>query len=297
MNYKIIIFTIFIFTSCKNDLHTTKDSSAIDHHKTTTNIIIDSLDINIFNTIIQYANKNNLADKTMPEIEIAIAKYFLDTPYLAKTLEINSEESLVVNLRKFDCTTYLENVISLSKCIKSKKTEIKDFTDILTKLRYKNGKINKYPSRLHYFTGWLLDNEKKQLISIVSNTFADDDFDAKVDFMSTHPQYYKQLKNEYLLAQIKETEKDISKAKLKFIPKEKIHLYEKYIKNGDIIAISTTIKGLDIAHVGIAYFPDDRLHLIHASSSQNKVTISQEPLEDYLKNFKKKNGILVARLR
>ena len=297
MKYNILFFVIFtfLFTTCKNDL-TTRDSS-IAKETGTNEKAIDSLDINIFNDIIEYSKKNSLAEKTMSEIEIAVAKYFLGTPYVAHTLEQDGEESLVVNLREFDCTTFVENVISLSKCIKNNKTKIEDFREILTKFRYRNGEIDKYPSRLHYFTDWLLDAEKKGLISLISNTFAQDDFDSYVDFMSTHPQYYRQLKDTSFLKQIEKTEKEISKTKLKYIPKEKIREFEKYIHNGDIIAITTNIKGLDIAHVSIAVFVNNRLHIIHASSGKKKVVISDKTLEDYLKKSKKKDGIIVARLK
>ena len=71
---------------------------------------------------------------------------------------------------------------------------------------------------------------------------------------------------------------------------------EKYIQDGDLIAITTTISGLDIAHVGLAYFVNDKLHLLHASSTQNKVVISDKTLQDYLSGIKKNNGIIVARI-
>jgi len=297
MNHKIIVFLIFIalLATCKNEL-SLKDDTVQGQTIPKKNFSIDSLDINIFNDIIEYSQKRNLANKTLPEIEIAIAKYFLGAPYAAHTLEKDGEESLVINLREFDCTTFVENVISLSKCIKNQKTGINDFKDMLTKFRYRNGKIDKYPSRLHYFTDWLLDGEKKDIVSIISDTFADNDFDSFVDFMSTHPQYYKQLINKTFLAQIEKTENEISKVKIKYIPKDKIQKFEKYIQNGDIIAITTNIKGLDIAHVSIAYFVNNRLHIFHASSVKKRVVISDKSLEDYLKNSKKKDGIIVARL-
>ena len=298
-----ILFTCFLlfgllFAACTNGTKSKKQSQKNTKEKMQINTYgADSVDIEIFNKLIQYAQKEKLSEETVPEIEIAVARYFLSTPYVAKTLDVNGAEHLVINLREFDCTTFLENVVSLSSCIKNKSNDFETYCQTLIKFRYRSGIIDEYPSRLHYFTEWLLDNEKKQLISIVSNTFATDAFDSKVNFMSTHTESYPQLENEAFVLQIADNEKEISLAKLTFVPKEKIHDMEKYIQNGDLIAITTTISGLDIAHVGLAYFVNDRLHLFHASSTQNKVVVSDKTLQDYLSGIKKNNGIIVARLR
>ena len=286
------------FAACSNDTKPAKQNQTNIHESHQINTYgADSVDIEIFEKIIQYAEIEKLSEETLSEIEIAIARYFLSTPYVAKTLDVNGDEHLVVNLREFDCTTFLENVVSLSLCVKNRTTDFETYCQTLIKFRYRSGIIEEYPSRLHYFTEWLLDNEKKQLISIVSNNFATDIIDPTVNFMSTHLQSYPQLVNEAFVQQIEEKEREISLAKLRFVPKEKIHDMQKHIQNGDLIAITTTISGLDIAHVGLAYFVNDQLHLFHASSTQKKVVISEKTLQDYLKGIKKNNGIIVARLR
>ncbi len=298
MNKNKLIYFILIFlllVSCKSKKAEIKQNTS--SHKINISFEIDSSDIEIYNKLIEYSIKKELNKKTIPEIEIEIAKYFLETPYIAHTLEKKGKEHLVMNLREFDCTTFVENVVALTNCVKKNKTTFEDFAKTLTKFRYRNGQIDKYPSRLHYFTDWLLDNEKKDLVSIVSNSFAVDNFNPTVDFMSTHPQFYKQLENIDFIKQIAKKEKEISNVKLKYIPQEKIFQNEKHIKNGDIIAITTPVKGLDIAHVAMAYFVDGRLHIIHASSKQKKVVISEKTLENYLKDIKIKDGIIVARLK
>jgi hypothetical protein len=79
------------------------------------------------------------------------------------------------------------------------------------------------------------------------------------------------------------------------LPQDQIEANENLIKNGDIIALTTAIPGLDITHTGIAIREKDgRIHLLHASSS-GMVEISELPLADYLKKIKKNTGIMVAR--
>ncbi|WP_368149777.1 N-acetylmuramoyl-L-alanine amidase-like domain-containing protein, partial [Bacteroides faecis] len=69
-----------------------------------------------------------------------------------------------------------------------------------------------------------------------------------------------------------------------------------WIMDGDVIAITTKLPGLDIAHVGIANFVNGKLHLLHASSTLGKVVLSEEPLSQMLNNNKSWTGIRVVRM-
>jgi hypothetical protein len=81
-----------------------------------------------------------------------------------------------------------------------------------------------------------------------------------------------------------------------FVPKEKIQSLEHQIETGDLIAITTPLKNLDIVHVGFAVRQNGRVHLMHASSVSKKVEISTLPLSDYLLGNKSQSGIMVSRL-
>ena len=79
------------------------------------------------------------------------ARQLRGLPYVAKTLEVNREERLVVNLRQLDCTTYVETVMALALCMKQKAHTFQAFCRNLQRLRYEDGKVA-YTHRLHYFT-------------------------------------------------------------------------------------------------------------------------------------------------
>lgn len=95
---------------------------------------------------------------------VAIGKTFLETPYVAKTLEIGPEEGLVINMQGLDCTTFVENVLALALLLPSDAPSFTDFTQNLTTIRYAGGNLQGYGSRLHYFTEWIRDNERKGLV-------------------------------------------------------------------------------------------------------------------------------------
>ena len=53
--------------------------------------------------------------------------------------------------------------------------------------------------------------------------------------------------------------------------------------NGDIIAITTKMPGLDIAHVGIAEYKEGKLHLLHASSTLGKSSCQRRTSQSHAK--------------
>ncbi|WP_298474759.1 N-acetylmuramoyl-L-alanine amidase-like domain-containing protein [uncultured Maribacter sp.] len=225
-----------------------------------------------------------------------VGKTFLGTPYVAKTLEVDEKEPLVINFQGLDCTTFVENVLAFSNLLKDSKTEFSDFTKTLEKIRYKDGSRDGYASRLHYFSEWIVNNEEKGLIKNITSDIGGIEIAKTIDFMSTHRELYPFLKdNEKNYNKIKASEKFLNNEVMCVLEQGKIEAHEHLIKSGDIIALTTSIKGLDITHTGIATREKDgRIHLLHASSS-GEVKVSKEPLVDYLKKIKNNTGIMVCR--
>jgi len=255
-------------------------------------------DLEIFNSKIKLANEKNLKDLPLNEIFVEIAKSFISTPYIAHTLEITEKEELVINLRGLDCTTFLETSLALSLCIKNDKTSFEDFQNFLTHIRYRGGLIKEYPSRLHYFSDWIFDNKKKQLINDVTKELDGIKIKFNVNYMSKNPHLYKHLtNNDNFVSEIKKYEKDISNRVYYYIPANNIASIEDKIQNGDIIALTSNQKGLDIRHVGIAIKKDNnKTYFLHAPQIGSFVQVTNEILSDYVKKNKKHSGIIVLRL-
>ena len=68
------------------------------------------------------------------------------------------------------------------------------------------------------------------------------------------------------------------------------------IQNGDIVAMLTDSDGLDTRHIGIAFWKNGRLHLLHASSLYKRVLMSEETFYEYEMKQPKHTGIRVWRL-
>jgi hypothetical protein len=102
------------------------------------------------------------------ELMVKVGSFFLETPYVANTLETEGEERLVINLREMDCTTFAENCLALTRTIQSKRPGVDQFWQELARVRYRNAKINGYTSRLHYTTDWIFNNQQKKLVQDVT---------------------------------------------------------------------------------------------------------------------------------
>lgn len=226
----------------------------------------------------------------------AIGKTFIGTPYVAKTLEIGEKESLVINLQGLDCTTYVENVLAFGCLLSSGKRSLDDFARILEIIRYKDGELNGYPSRLHYFSEWIANNDKKGLVKDITAELGGKALTKDINFMSTHRELYPFLASEDNFLKIKASERYLNDRPIHVLAKDKIASQEHLMQPGDIVALATSIEGLDVTHTGFAIrMPDGRIHLLHASSANAKVEISELPLADYLKKIKSNTGIMVAR--
>ena len=225
---------------------------------------------------------------------VAIGQSFLDTPYVEKTLEVGETETLVVNLRGLDCTTFVENVLAFGLQLKKDEDLFLDFAKNLETIRYRNGDMNGYPSRLHYFTDWIRNNESMGLVKDITPALGGEIIQKPINFMGTHRNLYPFLADNSNYEEILEIESELASEALCILPQNQIEAQEALIQNGDIVALATSIKGLDVTHTGFAIRVDGRIHLLHASTS-GSVTVTKEPLVDYLKKIKSNIGIIVAR--
>ncbi len=258
--------------------------------------LLSDTDELIFKNKFEIARSLKLVDRPINEIIIEMAKSFIGVDYAAGTLEAPGEERLIINLQTLDCVTFYENSLVLARCIKKNKITFEDFKKELQFVRYRGGIIDKYPSRLHYTSDYFFDNEKKAVLKNITKELGGVRYKKKINFMSTHADSYLQLKeNPEFVKTITSQEADINKRAMYHIPKSKIKIITSRINDGDILGITTTIKGLDCTHTGIAIWQNNKLHMIHASVPCSKVQITDEPLSEYLMKIKKNAGIIVAR--
>ena len=230
------------------------------------------------------------------DLMLKIGLDFRGTPYVAKTLDKDFDESLVVNLRELDCTTFVENVLSIALAIKGGKPTYETFCTQLEKIRYRNGHLNGYTSRLHYFSEWITDNAAKGIVTDVTHKIGGLNHPLAINFMGTHPNLYPQLNgNTPFIGKIRQVEKEISDRPFYFIPKEMVPKIESELMDGDIVAMTTRIAGLDVSHLGFIYKNGRQTFLLNASSVDMMVEVTHKTLAEYLNGSKSVTGIFVIR--
>lgn len=221
-------------------------------------------------------------------------------PYCGGTLDASSEENLVVRTDSLDCTTYVETVIAMYVASKSQLAGFSEFCNALQFIRYRDGVIQGYVSRLHYFSDWVSDNIRKGIVSeITGETEGVMIRTLSLNYMTVHKELYRQLKdNPENVLSIQQMEKEWENYEMPYIPKEILNREKSQlnIDNGDIIALTTNIDGLDVLHLGFAYWIDGKLHLLHASSVKQKVILDEVSLYEYLMKRKRHTGVRVIRI-
>ncbi len=242
----------------------------------------------------------NLKDKSMASYMIFFGRQFKGVPYVAKTLEKNADEKIIVNLRQLDCTTYVETVLALSRTMAQRKLTFANYCENLKKVRYRNGNVA-YPTRQHYFTYWIQENTKENIVKNIQSP--NPPFSAtqtvNANYMTTHLESYPMLKGKpQWVKQIAEMEQSITGTKQKYIPTNAVtnsNVVRKTVQDGDIIAIVTSKAGLEISHIGIAVWHKDGLHMLNASSLNHKVVEDDDLLQKYLRKQTTALGIRIAR--
>lgn len=241
----------------------------------------------------------NLSDNSRtlsPQQLVAQAgRMMIDTPYGAGTLE-GEPEMVTVNLDSLDCTTFVENAIAMAMTIENHRNSWQDFIYNLETLRYKDGKVDGYPSRLHYISDWIVDNSHRGNLQEVTDRIGKADYIVKtLDFMSSNRNLYPALANDETFSKIKDREIGYRSHRYPAIKPQNVKSAD--IREGDIIAITTTKKGLDVTHLGIAVEVDGEIHLMHASSKAKRVIIDPLTLSEYLRRNRTTAGIRVIRLK
>jgi hypothetical protein len=260
-------------------------------------------DWRIFDQKVRWAVAQGLDTVPLATAMAEIGRSFVGTAYVPRTLEVDGPERLVINFRGLDCVTFVENAFALARFVgaggierlASRPAAEAAYAGLLVELRYRDGIIGGYPSRLHYFSDWVADNARRGLVRDISGSLGGERDQDPIDFMSTHPDAYRQLADPANLDAVRETEVQLNARGRAFVPEDGIARAASGIRDGDIIAATSTVAGLDVAHTGLALWVDGALHLLHAPLVGDSVEISTMPLADRILGIEGQDGIIVAR--
>lgn len=259
---------------------------------------------------VMHMSANDWHSDVRPVSFDQLVPQFLGLPYVASTCEpktlptdpANAVEPLIIDLKHVDCTTFVE-YLTAARLGRVAQPEANDsiLQRFVQALRYRNGKRGNYATRLHYFSEWISQAEANGLLTEITPSLPGAKQQRKViNFMSANPKFYPQLQAcAELEKQIKEAEANLSAQTSYYVPSASIAQTYSQLRHGDIVTFVTDRPGLDVQHVGFVWCPDGQSapRLLHASSVQKQVVVSDQTLADYAKTSKHCIGIRVVRMK
>lgn len=251
-----------------------------------------------YQRLMQLFSDRQVSKSSFSEVLKSVANQFIGKSYRERLLDQGETEKLFVSFTEFDCVLFVETVLAFSRNLFSVNPSYENFVQNIQEVRYIDGKLDGYCSRLHYFSDWIRDHQKRGIVRDHTEELGGIPLNKTLNFMSSHRQKYPRLKHseanyQCILAMEKRIEIETQSQPLRYIPSHKIHSIYPSLKSGDIIAVVTDIKGLDTTHTGLVYLTPKNTSFIHASPS-GKVKIASD-LQDYVERVDHAIGIMVAR--
>ena len=250
--------------------------------------------------------QEGLADLAVPLglAAVRVGELAAGTPYEAFTLEEyiragNSPmrtEPLTLHLTKFDCVTLVEACLAIARIARSgREPTWTAYAGEMERMRYRGGERTGYTSRLHYFSDWLGDNERRGLVDRLGEELGGLPDERPLRFMSSNPDAYPALAHEEVLAEIRAMERSLDRQPRHVVPTAQIPVIVDRLESGDILAFATAIEGLDVTHAAFAYDDDGVMRILHAPLSGGVVEITDDTVQEYVQAIRQSTGILVAR--
>jgi hypothetical protein len=249
-----------------------------------------------FDEAMAFARAEGLVGRSIGEMMIALGERYIGRPYIIGPLDGFGREVLVARLDSFDCFTYVEALLAMSRGVATGDASFEAYLRRTEEQRYRGGRMEDYCSRIHYFTEWIYRNAQRGLLRDVTAQAGGELFPKQYGFMTANREAYPALADDAAFECIRRVEEQLNaEVQLYYIPQERIAESYDRLLAGDLVAMSTGIEGLDVTHTGLVYKTDDGgTGLLHASTNGG---VRIEPdLETYVQGIRVQNGIIVARV-
>jgi N-acetylmuramoyl-L-alanine amidase-like protein len=236
---------------------------------------------------------------------IRVGELAVGTPYEAFALEAyikaggnpSRNEQLALSLTRFDCVTLVESCLAVARVANTPGTPSWErFGHEIERMRYRGGKREGYASRLHYFSEWISDGEKRGLVHDMGAELGGVNDTRPLRFMTEHRSSYPALADENVFREIGEMERSLDNNPRYVVAAERIPAVVDRIESGDVLAFATAIPGIDVSHAAFAYRDAAGvLRVLHAPLSGGAVEVTRTTLPEYVSAIRQATGILVAR--
>ena len=219
----------------------------------------------------------------------------LDTPY-GHASDPRGSETLSVELRHFECVSFLESSLAVARCAWRGEPTQECFVWEVMGFRYRSGLMANYASRLHYFADWLEDNGGRWRLNNVTGELGGRPVKRDFFYLTRRASKAPALASSGERRAMAAIEGDLSSRSHYVLGRNDIRAAVNELQHGDLIAIVGNKPGRLITHAGLIVRGEgDKARLLHASSYHRRVVVTREDVADYVMRRPERAGIIVAR--
>jgi hypothetical protein len=229
------------------------------------------------------------------EFVIRVARSQLGKPY-GNPPNPRGMEALRLSFRTFQCVSFVESTLAMSRCLWRHDSSLECFAHELTQLRYRAGRIDGYVSRLHYYEEWLADNANRDHLEMMTQRLGGVATPRQARYMTHHPDLYGPLSDPKVYAAIFAMETRVGALHPAVVGRGQVNAILPMLQSGDVIAVTTNRPDILVSHTGFAdRHADGSVHMVHASSAKHHVVETEHSLADYIAEQTGRAGVMVAR--
>lgn len=236
---------------------------------------------------------------------VGLARQWIGRPYVAFSLDRGPAERLRIDLTRFDCFLFVEQLLALVQSRATPQTApaagegaaadeaaLVRFGEHVRRLRYADGRVD-YCNRQHYFSLWAAAAERQgYLVNLTPFLPGARTWTRRLDFLSRHAGLYEPMRQPRLRACIAERERRLE-VQLAYLPLQQLPQALGALRSGDIFGLVTRVPGLDVTHVGLIEVSDGRVNALHAAPGAG--VMRSPDLVRYARGVEDVVGVMVLR--
>lgn len=206
-------------------------------------------------------------------------------------------EHLDIRLHDFQCVSLVETSLALARCVTLGTTDAACFVREVEGFRYRDGTQGGFASKLHYFSEWVSDNARRGRLRDLSADIGGRPTPTTYDWMTRHPGHYAPMAEADVFAAIKAVEDGLRATPPPVVVgRGAVKAAQGRLETGDVLALTGTRPGLIVSHAALVFVdPQGVRHLLHASSTQHKVVVSDGDIASYVLRRPERTGFIAAR--
>lgn len=212
----------------------------------------------------------------------------------AKREEVTMNDSvstLLIRTDAFDDMGFLNMVTAISRLATSPgHKRMNEFAKELENVTFRRGEEKGFPSRMIYFSDWVVDNKARNNVKELTEYYSDQFRTKSLEKVTRNREKYAALKDSATYEDQKMVEMGFRTHKVPHLKREQAAHKEilSEMRDGDIVVLLTSDPQTDALDIGFVRKRDDGFHLIHPSVDSATIVEESETLDRYLKRIVKR---------